>query len=45
MTVLAAATKPGQKTTGEKVDAMAKSVDDASITAQVKTTQKARCTK
>ena len=38
MTVLAAATKPGEKTTGEKVDATTESVDDASITALVKTT-------
>jgi len=38
MTVLAAVTKPGEKTTGEKVDAMTESVDDASITALVKTT-------
>jgi hyperosmotically inducible periplasmic protein len=38
MTVLAAAMKPGEKTTGEKVDAMTESVDDASITALVKTT-------
>jgi hyperosmotically inducible periplasmic protein len=37
MTVLAAAMKPGEKTTGEKVDAMTESVDDASITALVKT--------
>jgi osmotically-inducible protein OsmY len=38
MTVLAAAAKPGEKTTGEKVDAMTESIDDASITALVKTT-------
>ena len=38
MTVLAAAMKPGEKTTGEKVDATTESVDDASITALVKTT-------
>jgi osmotically-inducible protein OsmY len=38
MTVVTAATKPGEKTTGEKVDAMTESVDDASITALVKTT-------
>jgi len=38
MTVLAAAMKPGENTTGEKVDAMTESVDDASITALVKTT-------
>jgi len=38
MTVLAAVTKPGEKTTGEKVDAMTEAVDDASITALVKTT-------
>ena len=38
MTVLAAVTKTGEKTTGEKVDAMTESVDDASITALVKTT-------
>ena len=38
MTVLTAATKPGEKTTGEKVDAMTESIDDASITALVKTT-------
>jgi osmotically-inducible protein OsmY len=38
MTVLTAVTKPGEKTTGEKVDAMTESVDDASITALVKTT-------
>ena len=38
MTVLAAATKPVEKTTGEKMDAITESVDDASITALVKTT-------
>jgi len=38
MTVLTAATKPGEKTSGGKVDAMSESVDDASITALVKTT-------
>ncbi len=38
MTVVTAVTKPGEKTTGEKVDAMTESVDDASITALVKTT-------
>ena len=38
MTVLTAVKKPGEKTTGEKVDAMTESVDDASITALVKTT-------
>lgn len=38
MTVVTAATEPGEKTTGEKVDAMTESVDDASITALVKTT-------
>ena len=38
MTVLTAAMNPGEKTTGEKVDAMTESVDDASITALVKTT-------
>ena len=38
MTVVTPVTKPGEKTTGEKVDAMTESVDDASITALVKTT-------
>jgi osmotically-inducible protein OsmY len=36
MTVLAAVKKPGKKTVGEKVDAVTESIDDASITAQVK---------
>lgn len=34
--VSAASQKPGQKTTGEKVDDMGESIDDASITGQVK---------
>ena len=38
MTVLNAATKPGKKTVGEKVDAVTESIDDVSITALVKTT-------
>ncbi len=38
MTVVTPVTKPGEKTTGEKVDTMTESVDDASITALVKTT-------
>jgi hyperosmotically inducible protein len=38
MTVSAAATKPGTKSVGEKVDAVTESIDDASITALVKTT-------
>ena len=38
MTVLTAAMKPGEKTMGEKMDAMSESIDDASITALVKTT-------
>ena len=38
MTVLTPATKPGKKTIGEKVDAISESIDDASITALVKTT-------
>jgi hyperosmotically inducible periplasmic protein len=38
MTVLTAAMKPGKKTMGEKMDSMSESIDDASITAQVKTT-------
>jgi len=38
MTVLTVAMKPGQKTTGEKMDAVIESIDDASITALVKTT-------
>jgi hyperosmotically inducible protein len=38
MTVATAAMKPGEKTTGEKMDAMGEAVDDASITALVKTT-------
>jgi osmotically-inducible protein OsmY len=36
MTVLTATKKPGKKTVGEKVDAVTESIDDASITAQVK---------
>jgi len=38
MTVLTAAAKPGKKTIGEKVDAISEKIDDASITALVKTT-------
>jgi hyperosmotically inducible protein len=38
MKVLNAAMKPGQKTMGEKVDAVIETIDDASITALVKTT-------
>ena len=38
MTVLTAAMKPGKKTMGEKMDSMSESIDDASITALVKTT-------
>ncbi|MBI5591297.1 MAG: BON domain-containing protein [Deltaproteobacteria bacterium] len=38
MTVLTAATKPGKKTMGERMDSMSESIDDASITALVKTT-------
>jgi len=38
MTVLSVATKPVTKTMGEKVDAISESIDDASITALVKTT-------
>jgi osmotically-inducible protein OsmY len=38
MTVLTAAMKPGKKTIGEKMDTMTESIDDASITALVKTT-------
>ena len=38
MTVLTPATKPGKTTMGEKVDAISESIDDASITALVKTT-------
>jgi osmotically-inducible protein OsmY len=38
MTVLAASKKPGKKTIGEKVDAVRESIDDASITAQVRMT-------
>ena len=38
MTVLTAAKKPGEKTMGEKMDTMIESIDDASITALVKTT-------
>ena len=34
MTVLTAAMKPGEKTVGEKVDAISESMDDASITGQ-----------
>ena len=36
LTVLEASDKPGQKTIGEKMDAVGESIDDASITAQVK---------
>lgn len=38
MTVAQAAKKTGEKTIGEKIDAMSGSIDDASITALVKTT-------
>jgi hyperosmotically inducible periplasmic protein len=38
MTVSTAVTKPGKKTVGEKVDTVGESIDDASITAQVKMT-------
>jgi len=38
MTVSTAAMKPGEKTMGEKIDAMGESIDDASITGLVKTT-------
>ena len=38
MKVLTAAIKSGQKTTGEKVDDVIETIDDASITALVKTT-------
>jgi len=38
MTVLTAATKPGKKTIGEKIDSISEKIDDASITALVKTT-------
>ena len=38
MTVPTAAMKPGEKTIGEKIDAVSESIDDASITALVKTT-------
>ena len=38
MTVLTAAMKPGKTTIGQKMDSMSESIDDASITAQVKTT-------
>jgi len=38
MTLLTAATKPGKKTIGEKVDTITEAIDDASITALVKTT-------
>jgi hyperosmotically inducible periplasmic protein len=38
MTVSTAAKKPGKKTVGEKVDTVGQSIDDASITAQVKMT-------
>ena len=38
MTVLTAAKKPGEKTMGEKMDAIGESIDDASITAMVKMT-------
>ncbi len=38
MTVSTAAMKPGKKTVGEKVDAVTESIDDASITALVKST-------
>ena len=38
MTVLTAATKPGKKTIGEQIDSISEKIDDASITALVKTT-------
>jgi hyperosmotically inducible periplasmic protein len=38
MTVLAAVKKPGNKTVGEKVDTVGQSINDASISAQVKLT-------
>ncbi|RQW82439.1 MAG: BON domain-containing protein [Geobacter sp.] len=38
MTVLTAATKPGKKTIGEKINSISEKIDDASITALVKTT-------
>jgi len=38
LTVLEASKKPGQKTMGEKMDDVIESIDDASITALVKTT-------
>ncbi len=38
MTVAAAAMEPGTKTVGQKVDTMGEAIDDASITALVKTT-------
>ncbi len=38
MTVLTATTEPDKKSVGEKVDAVIESIDDASITALVKTT-------
>lgn len=38
MTVSAPATKPAEKKTGEKADTISESIDDASITALVKTT-------
>ena len=38
MTVLSAALKPGEKTMGEKIGDIGESIDDASITAMVKTT-------
>jgi osmotically-inducible protein OsmY len=38
MTVSTAATKPGKKSVGKKVDAVTEAIDDASITALVKTT-------
>jgi len=38
MTELTAATRPGKKSMGEKMDSMSESIDDASITALVKTT-------
>jgi hyperosmotically inducible periplasmic protein len=38
MTVLSAVLKPGEKTMGEKIDDIGESIDDASITAMVKTT-------
>jgi hyperosmotically inducible protein len=38
MTVAPAPKKPGEKTIGERIDAMSGSIDDASVTALVKTT-------